>query len=106
MATWRSAGRSPSRSGCAWSADAREAEERRAAARARNGKVKWDGRREERRRRMKTEKEREGNGEDEVDLMRWSSSWVVSMRPRRWRRRCGSVGGQGGGGMSISETVS
>lgn len=93
LATWRSAGRSPSRSGCAWSAAAREAEDNRAAARARNGKVKWDGRREERRRWMKREKEREGDGEDEADRMRGSRSWVVSVLPRRSRRRCGSGGG-------------
>nr|CAB3499531.1 unnamed protein product [Digitaria exilis] len=97
LATWRSAGRSPRRSGAA----AMEAEDRRAAARARKGKVRWDGRRAERRRRMKREKEREGDGEREVERMRGSRSPVVSVRPLRWRRRCGSSGGEeGGGGMS------
>jgi hypothetical protein len=73
----------------------------RAAARPRKGKVRWEGRSEERRRRRKREKERCGvEGEEEVVRMRGSSSGVERVRPSRWRR---SSGGRGSGSRILPE---
>jgi hypothetical protein len=95
LETWRSWGRSPLRSGCAWTARARRGEARRAAARARKGKVRWEGRSAERSRRRKREKAWCGaEAEAEAARMSGSRRGEESARPSRWRRRYGGRGGE------------